>query len=88
MMRAQSWFEKFKRESGDDAPDEERIYLPYCWRNLDIYLTYQAEMRNHGIQEDSIISRRGFFWMWERYFSNVCIAKVFYLWKIFQTCKV
>eukprot|EP00795_Rhopilema_esculentum_P003611 gene3611-13045_t len=46
VAQAMNWFEKFIDESGDRAPDEEKMFLPTCYTKEDIYFSYVAQMHS------------------------------------------
>ena len=85
VARAMTWFEKFIDESGDRAPDEEKMFLPTCYTKEDIYFSYVAQMHSDGFGDSTeIVGKSCFFNNWAQRFYNVAIAPVSLSRKNFQ----
>ena len=51
VARAVTWFEKFVLESGDDAPDERKVFLPSCYTKSDIFESFINHMKTFGFSD-------------------------------------
>ncbi len=57
VARARNWIAKFIDESGDDAPDDGKKYLPSVFTILDIFKIYKNEMEGMGFEEDGMVKK-------------------------------
>ena len=77
VARAVTWFEKFVFESGDDAPDEKKVYLPSCYTKSDIFESFVTHMKTLGFSEETdLIKISCFLNIWSQHFGHVSISPV------------
>ena len=72
-IEVEAWLNRYAEDNGDQAPDEEKIYLPSCSKKKDLYEDYVTDAESLQRKPVSIAT---LYAIWNQFCPKITIPKV------------
>ena len=73
---AKAWMDRYFHLIGDKMPHNNQVHLPSWETQKDLFLRYESDMKQQGLQESDIVSLSTFYRIWNEDFPHVVIPEV------------